>query len=113
MIEIATLVTAFTTLFVIVDPIGLAPLFVAMTAGMTHAQRRGVAFRALATSAALMLLLGATLFCKKTRADVRKGKFTSVDATSPDVEMQATSPATTQELHSEEVAGTGTQNLDL
>jgi multiple antibiotic resistance protein len=55
-IEIATLVTAFTTLFVIVDPIGLAPLFVAMTAGMTHAQRRGVAFRALATSAALMLL---------------------------------------------------------
>ncbi|EYD73714.1 MarC family protein [Limimaricola hongkongensis] len=56
MIEIATLVTAFTTLFVIVDPIGLAPLYVAMTAGMTPAQRRGVAFRALSTSAVLMLL---------------------------------------------------------
>jgi len=49
-IEIATLVTAFTTLFVIVDPIGLAPLYVAMTAGMSPAQRRGV------TSAVLMLL---------------------------------------------------------
>lgn len=56
MIEIATLVTAFTTLFVIVDPIGLAPLYVAMTAGMTPAQRRGVTFRALSTSAVLMLL---------------------------------------------------------
>ncbi|PHP29566.1 MarC family protein [Limimaricola cinnabarinus] len=56
MIEIATLVTAFTTLFVIVDPIGLAPLFVAMTAEMTAAQRRKVAARALLTSAGLMLL---------------------------------------------------------
>ncbi|MGR3464641.1 MarC family protein [Limimaricola sp.] len=56
MIELATLVTAFTTLFVIVDPIGLAPLFVAMTAGMSDSQRRKIAARALLTSAGLMLL---------------------------------------------------------
>ncbi len=56
MIEIATLITAFTTLFVIVDPIGLAPLFVAMTSGMTRSQRQVIAIRACLTSAVLMLL---------------------------------------------------------
>jgi multiple antibiotic resistance protein len=56
LLDLATLITAFTTLFVIVDPIGLAPLFVAMTAGMSAAQRRRVAARAIITSAGLMLL---------------------------------------------------------
>ncbi len=40
------LLTAFTTLFVIIDPIGLAPIFLAMTAGMSPARRRAIAVRA-------------------------------------------------------------------
>ncbi len=42
----AELLTAFVTLFVIVDPVGLAPLFVALTQGMDRRTRRGVAIRA-------------------------------------------------------------------
>ena len=41
------LVTAFVTLFVIIDPIGLAPLFVALTHGMTEAERPRVGRRAI------------------------------------------------------------------
>lgn len=42
-LELAT--TAFVTLFVIIDPIGLAPMFVALTAGMNKHQRRVIAVR--------------------------------------------------------------------
>lgn len=44
MLEIA--LTTFATLFVIIDPIGLAPIFVAVTRGMTNANRKAVAGRA-------------------------------------------------------------------
>ncbi len=40
-------ITSFVTLFLIVDPIALTPLFIALTQGMTNPQRRGVALRAL------------------------------------------------------------------
>ncbi len=56
--ELAT--AAFVTLFVIIDPIGLMPLFIALTSGMTKAQRRGVAFRALATGAGILVVFGLT-----------------------------------------------------
>ncbi|SDZ13068.1 multiple antibiotic resistance protein [Jannaschia faecimaris] len=39
-------ITAFTALFVVIDPIGLAPIFIAMTAGMTAKARRAIAIRA-------------------------------------------------------------------
>lgn len=61
MMEVAGLITAFTTLFIIIDPLGLTPLFIALTQGMTPAQRRGVALRACLVSAGLMavfMLLG-------------------------------------------------------
>ncbi len=58
--ELAALVTAFTTLFVIIDPIGLTPIFVALTPGMTPAVRRVIAFRACALAA--IILLAFTLF---------------------------------------------------
>lgn len=45
----ALLITSFVTLFVVVDPIGLAPMFVALTQGMTAQQRAGVALRACLT----------------------------------------------------------------
>ncbi|MFC3118177.1 MarC family protein [Jhaorihella thermophila] len=57
--DAAFLITAFTTLFVIVDPIGLTPLFVAMTHDMPAAQRRSIAWRSCATAAILLTLFAA------------------------------------------------------
>ncbi len=56
--DIAAYIPAFVALFVIIDPIGLAPLFVAMTQGMTTRQRRGVAIRACVVALGLLLLFG-------------------------------------------------------
>ncbi len=55
MTELPALIAAFTTLFIIIDPPGLAPLFVALTQGMNAAQRRAVALRACIIAGALML----------------------------------------------------------
>ncbi len=54
--EIAVLITAFITLFVVIDPIGLAPLFVALTNGMTAAERRAIAIRACITGAGILTI---------------------------------------------------------
>ncbi|MFT5786453.1 MAG: multiple antibiotic resistance protein, partial [Ascidiaceihabitans sp.] len=35
MVDTTFLITAFVTMFVVIDPIGLAPLFVALTQGMS------------------------------------------------------------------------------
>ena len=51
-------ITAFATLFVIVDPIGLAPIFVALTQGMTARARRRIALRAVLISAVVLSLFG-------------------------------------------------------
>lgn len=48
--------TAFTALFVVIDPIGLTPIFVALTAGMTPAQRRAIALRATGIALGILLL---------------------------------------------------------
>lgn len=52
------LISAFVTLFVVIDPIGLAPLFVALTAGEDARRRRAYALRACAIAAILLLLFG-------------------------------------------------------
>ncbi len=57
--DTAFLITAFVTLFVIIDPIGMTPLFVALTQGMSTAQRRAIAVRACVTSALLLILFAA------------------------------------------------------
>ncbi|GAB4283512.1 MAG: MarC family protein [Roseovarius sp.] len=54
--DLAFLVTALVTMVVIIDPIGMAPLFLALTQGMSPARRRAVAIRA-CTVAALILTL--------------------------------------------------------
>lgn len=56
--DLQSLITAFFTLFVIIDPIGLAPIFVALTAGATPAHRRGVALRAVGIGFGVILLFG-------------------------------------------------------
>ena len=45
-IDYAALFTAFATLFVVIDPIGLAPIFVALTQGMAPQKRKAIALRA-------------------------------------------------------------------
>jgi multiple antibiotic resistance protein len=52
------LLTTFVTLFVIIDPVALAPLFVALTQGMGDADRRRVALRAIAVAWGMLALFG-------------------------------------------------------
>ena len=52
------LVPAFVTLFVIIDPIGLSPLFIALTQGMSEAERERVGRRALLLSFVLLAAFG-------------------------------------------------------
>ncbi len=49
-------INAFTTLFVTIDPIGLVPIFLAVTAGMSRETRRSVAIRACAISFAILVV---------------------------------------------------------
>ena len=43
--ETAFLITAFATLFVVIDPPGLVPMFIALTRGMGPDKRRAMARR--------------------------------------------------------------------
>ncbi|NIZ12409.1 MarC family protein [Phaeobacter sp. HF9A] len=54
MIEQSFLITSFVTLFVIIDPIGLTPVFVALTQGMSARQRRAIALRASLTGICIL-----------------------------------------------------------
>jgi len=54
--ETELLATAFFTLFVVVDPIGLTPMFLALTKGMDAPQRRVVALRASLIGAGILTL---------------------------------------------------------
>lgn len=51
-------ISAFVTLFVVIDPIGLAPLFVAITQGAGAAHRRAIALRASGVAVFLLTLFG-------------------------------------------------------
>lgn len=57
--DTAFLITAFVTLFVIIDPIGLTPLFVALTQGIDARRRRLIALRACITAAVILILFAA------------------------------------------------------
>ena len=50
--------SAFVALFVIVDPVGLAPLFVALTQGAPASERRAIGLRACALAVGLLTLFG-------------------------------------------------------
>ncbi|AVO39382.1 MarC family protein [Pukyongiella litopenaei] len=52
-------ITAFVTLFVVIDPPGLAPLYLALTHGMDAALRRSIAIRACITAAILLTIFAA------------------------------------------------------
>ncbi len=50
-----TALTAFTTFFVIIDPVGVVPLFMALTAGMDPAHRKKVAVKAVLIATCILL----------------------------------------------------------
>lgn len=52
------LITSFVTLFVVIDPLGLVPLFIALTRGMAPDHRRAVGLRACVIAAVLLTLFG-------------------------------------------------------
>lgn len=56
--ETAFLITAFATLFVVIDPPGLVPLFIALTRGMSVERRQAMARRACIIAAVLLLVFG-------------------------------------------------------
>jgi multiple antibiotic resistance protein len=56
--ETAFLVTAFATLFVVIDPPGLIPMFIALTPGMTAARRREIGLRACLIAIAILTMFG-------------------------------------------------------
>ena len=60
------IISAFVTLFVTIDPIGLAPIFLGLTDGMTSSERRSVSIRAVIISLCLMTLF---LFAGRTILD--------------------------------------------
>lgn len=49
-------INAFAMLFVTIDPVGLAPMFLAVTAGMSAEDRRRIAGRATLTAALILLI---------------------------------------------------------
>ncbi|MDP5308897.1 MarC family protein [Paracoccus spongiarum] len=56
--DLSLYITAFVTLFVVIDPIGLAPIFIALTPGMDGSQRRLIGLRAVVIAALLLMLFG-------------------------------------------------------
>ncbi len=58
-LDTAYLITALVTMFVVVDPIAIAPLFLAVTPGMSDTQRRHIARRACVIAGILLILFAA------------------------------------------------------
>ncbi len=52
-------ITAFITLFVIIDPIGLTPMFIALTQGTSANERQGIALRSTGVAFVLLALFAA------------------------------------------------------
>ena len=58
MIAFPELLGAFVTLFVVIDPVGVTPMFVALTTGMSSRERRAIAIRACLIAMGLLTLFG-------------------------------------------------------
>jgi len=58
MLETAALISAFVTMFVVIDPIGLTPMFIALTRGTDTHRRRAIAVQACLIAAGLLTVFG-------------------------------------------------------
>ncbi len=56
--DFALAITAFVTLFVVIDPIGLAPIFVALTRGLDFKKRLAIAIRACVIAVGVLTVFG-------------------------------------------------------
>ncbi|WP_193141687.1 MULTISPECIES: MarC family protein [unclassified Meridianimarinicoccus] len=56
--DLAFALSTFVTLFLVIDPIGMSPLFLALTSGMDKARRRSIAFRACAIAFVVLTIFG-------------------------------------------------------
>lgn len=59
MIDMAFFITAFTTMFVVIDPFGTTPVFVALTQDMDAATRRKIAIRSCLTAVFILVAFAA------------------------------------------------------
>ena len=62
--EFEFFITSFVALFIIIDPIGITPVFIALTQGMSKKIRRRIALRSIAVSAfviSLFIIFGETV----------------------------------------------------
>ena len=62
--EFEFFITSFVALFIIIDPIGITPVFIALTQGMGKKVRRRIALRSIAVSAfviSLFIIFGETV----------------------------------------------------
>ncbi len=59
MIELAFFITAFTTMFVVIDPFGTTPIYVALTQDMDSATRRKTAIRSCLTAVCILIAFAA------------------------------------------------------
>ncbi|KKM82344.1 hypothetical protein LCGC14_1320530 [marine sediment metagenome] len=57
--DTAYMITALVTMFVVIDPIAIAPVFLALTRGMSNAQRRKIAWRAVGVAGLILLIFAA------------------------------------------------------
>jgi multiple antibiotic resistance protein len=57
-IETAFVITAFATLFVVIDPPGMIPMFIALTPGMSSEQRRAIGLRACLVAICVLTAFG-------------------------------------------------------
>ena len=58
LIDTLPLIWAFATLFVVIDPIGLAPIFVALTLGVESKKRKAIGMRACMIAFVILALFG-------------------------------------------------------
>ena len=58
LIDTLPLIWAFATLFVVIDPIGLAPIFVALTQGVEPQKRKAIGVRACTIAFVVLALFG-------------------------------------------------------
>lgn len=56
--DTTSLIAAFLTLFVVIDPVAVAPLFMTLTTGMDPDRRRASAIRAILVAAAVLTVFG-------------------------------------------------------
>ena len=59
---VETLVTSFVTLFVVIDPIGIAPVFASITPRDTAPQRRQIAVKGVTVAAVILLAFALVFF---------------------------------------------------